>query len=366
MLALASGVAKRFKVGVATTGEGRLADLFEPTGLEVSILTASELINTFGGGIRKYSKFRLIRTALEVAAYNLRFKSLLRKSGTSYVVANDLRSLLLCAGGCRLARVPLIWHVRDDSRLGAFHSLGGRLADRIVTVSDGVRAVFHAADNHAFGWKLRTVYTGLASLGSLELKEAARHALNIPPGYLAVTTVGMLTPRKGQLDFVEVAKMLSQSVNKPLQFLIVGNSPAGYEEYAASLADAVSSTELKPGDEFRLLGWRPDVARILRASDLLLHPSVGEGLPRVLLESLQQETPVVTNNVSGASEIIRTGQDGYISDIGDLETMVCYAEILLNSDVMRGEMGKSGQDNVETKFSMEGYIDAFCLVLGEL
>ena len=62
-------------------------------------------------------------------------------------------------------------------------------------------------------------------------------------------------------------------------------------------------TQLGLDDRVTFTGSRPDVLRLLAASDVLLFPSTREGLPGVVLESLSVGTPCVASAIAGTREI---------------------------------------------------------------
>jgi glycosyltransferase involved in cell wall biosynthesis len=68
-----------------------------------------------------------------------------------------------------------------------------------------------------------------------------------------------------------------------------------------------------------LLGWRRDVAEILRCLDVFVLTSLWEGLPRVYLEALASGVPIVGTRVDGAEEVIRDGVNGYLLKPGDVD-----------------------------------------------
>jgi glycosyltransferase involved in cell wall biosynthesis len=83
--------------------------------------------------------------------------------------------------------------------------------------------------------------------------------------------------------------------------------------------------DLECGEELRaFLGPRPhaETLRLIRDAALLVLPSrVSEGCPNVLLESLACGVPVVSTNVGGVPEIIRSGVDGLLAPYGDLPAL---------------------------------------------
>lgn len=353
MLGIAEQLRDFAHVELATTGAGALREAALAQGIPVHVIQASARINTFGGGIRSFGPFKLIQTAWDVVTYNLRFAKLLRQLSPDWVVANDLRSLLLTAVGARLSKVPIIWYVRDDMRQGFLHGIGVQLAHWVVTVSDGVQSVFTAGEKVRLRGRITTIYTGIYDVDESAEHQGGRSSVKDDPSQpIIVVTVGMLTPRKGQQTFISIAQELSQGTQRPLRFWIVGSAPEGYEEYQAEISEAVSNAKLKPEDSLELLGWRDDVGDILRNTDILLHPSTGEGLPRILLEALSKGVSVVTYAVSGADEIIPTHHYGYVVPLGDADAMKRAAARLIEDTDLRIDLSKRGPERIAREFSV--------------
>ena len=68
--------------------------------------------------------------------------------------------------------------------------------------------------------------------------------------------------------------------------------------------------ELGIGERVRLLGERDDVPVILRALDVFVLPSLGEGISNAILEAMATGIPVIATRVGGNSELVRDGITG--------------------------------------------------------
>jgi glycosyltransferase involved in cell wall biosynthesis len=64
-----------------------------------------------------------------------------------------------------------------------------------------------------------------------------------------------------------------------------------------------------------LYGWVTNPLDYIAKADILVLPSIIEGLPGVLLEAMYSKTPVVAYNVGGISEIIKDNQTGFLIDV---------------------------------------------------
>ena len=65
-------------------------------------------------------------------------------------------------------------------------------------------------------------------------------------------------------------------------------------------------------DMVRFLGHRDDVPRLLAAADLLVLPSLYEGLPNVVLEAMRFRKPVVATAAPGTTEVVVDGETGLL------------------------------------------------------
>jgi glycosyltransferase involved in cell wall biosynthesis len=71
-------------------------------------------------------------------------------------------------------------------------------------------------------------------------------------------------------------------------------------------------SEAGVGGRVRFLGLRKDIPALLSASDVLVHSSLREGLPRVVLEALAIGTPVVATAVGGVPDAVAEGVTGLL------------------------------------------------------
>jgi glycosyltransferase involved in cell wall biosynthesis len=83
------------------------------------------------------------------------------------------------------------------------------------------------------------------------------------------------------------------------------------------------------------LGFRRDVARIMRACDLLVFPSRYEACSLVLLEALASGLPVVTAVTAGGSELVDAGCGEVLTDPDDITALALAMERWL-SPLVRG------------------------------
>ncbi len=140
---------------------------------------------------------------------------------------------------------------------------------------------------------------------------------------------------KGVREFVE-ASTLAEAWNLPAKFVLVGplepDSPdAVPEEYLRSARSP----------RFLHLGARDDILELLALSSVVVLPSYyREGVPRVLLEALALEKPVVTTDSAGCREVVDHGKNGFLVPVKDPASLASAIRALLDDRELQARFGR--------------------------
>ncbi len=165
---------------------------------------------------------------------------------------------------------------------------------------------------------------------------AARAALGIAPGTVAVGTITRLMPSKGNQHLVDaVPKVLARHPN--VRFFIVGEGELQPELEAQAKA-------LGLGDELVFAGFTRDVAAALSALDLVVFPSLWEGTPLTVFEALAMGKPIVATDADGLLDVLTDRKDALIvpkADAARLAGAIC--ELLEHSEVAAALSAESRQ-----------------------
>lgn len=119
--------------------------------------------------------------------------------------------------------------------------------------------------------------------------------------------------------FYEVQKQI------PSKLLFVGDGPE------RSTAEDLSR-ELGVCDEIRFVGKQEQMEDILAIGDLFLLTSEYESFGLAALEAMAAGVPVVSTNAGGLKEINVQGETGFMSDVGDVESMSQQALSILRDN----------------------------------
>ena len=143
-----------------------------------------------------------------------------------------------------------------------------------------------------------------------------------------VTLVGRLTSPKTPEVLVDAAAMVLED-HPATTFLLVGDG-AKRDELHAQIG------RLGVEGKVVLAGLRADVPEILAASDITVHSSTHEGLPKTVLEGMAAGTPVVATAVGGVPAVVEHGVTGLLVDPLDPNQLAeAISSLLRDPDLCR-------------------------------
>ncbi|MDP8208855.1 MAG: glycosyltransferase [Candidatus Electryonea clarkiae] len=155
----------------------------------------------------------------------------------------------------------------------------------------------------------------------------ARKKLGLADDTLVVGFIGRFDEVKGPDRFIEVAKIVSNTLTN-VRFVIAGDG-----EMRAELEKR--AVELGISDAILWLGWQPDTPALYPAFDVLALTSRNEGQGRVLVEAMAAEIPQVAMDSGGVAEVIVNEKTGYVMPNGDIDSTANAIIDLLNDEELR-------------------------------
>ncbi len=219
-----------------------------------------------------------------------------------------------------------------------------RLVDRVVCVSEGVRASFQRAGVPVR--LLHVIHNGIAlppRVPSPPARERLRTALGLRPDDHLVLTVGRMTEQKGYGDLLEAIPTVIRHVPQA-RFLWAGDGPLREALRARIRAQRLAA-------HVHLLGRRDDVPGLIAAADLFVLPSRFEGLPLAALEAMAAGVPVIGTRVCGLSEVICDGVTGRLVTARDSVALAAAIQATLEQPGIAAAWGRAGRLRVEREFS---------------
>jgi len=99
------------------------------------------------------------------------------------------------------------------------------------------------------------------------------------------------------------------------------------------------------------LGLRDDILELTAMFDLVVFPSLTEGLPKVLLEAMAMKKPIVTTRVGGIPEVVLDGITGILVPLADSASLATAIKRLVKDKELREQMGIKGYKRVKNYFN---------------
>lgn len=164
-----------------------------------------------------------------------------------------------------------------------------------------------------------------------------RKELGISDEAVVVLNVGEFIERKNQKKAIEA---ISICKNKSIMLLLCGRG-----ELEEELKTTVKAYNLEGRVIFA--GFRKDIYKILKISDIFLFTSFQEGLPVAVMEAMTAGLPVVCSNVRGNKDLIEQNKGGFLCQPEDSKTFSSYLDILAEDSALRKKFGKYNSSKSE-------------------
>ncbi|MFC1709909.1 glycosyltransferase [Candidatus Omnitrophota bacterium] len=164
---------------------------------------------------------------------------------------------------------------------------------------------------------------------------------------ITLGVIGRLVPQKGHRYFLLAVKELLKE--HKVKGLIVGAGPLDEQlkEY---------SQELGLNGNVVFTGIRQDISDLLKSIDILVLPSLREGLPLVALEAMASGVPVVATKVGGSPEAVIDKQTGILIEPKQHLAIKDAISNLINDKELAKELIRNARKRAEENFSVTNIV----------
>lgn len=203
--------------------------------------------------------------------------------------------------------------------------------DLTLAVSDFSRRELIEKGYHAK--KVKFIYNGIDFSHFDSVRIVKEHVRN-------VVFVGRLTEQKGISDLMDLVYRENETKSE-VSFEIYGSGHL--ENY---IKDYISKKNLK---NVTVRGHTDNVSEVFYKADVLVAPSLNEGLPYTLVEAANCGIPILSTKVGGVPEIVYDGVNGYLAEPSDIDDLYSKFQKIKLSDI---KSLSSESINVSQKFSL--------------
>jgi glycosyltransferase involved in cell wall biosynthesis len=151
--------------------------------------------------------------------------------------------------------------------------------------------------------------------------------------------------RKGHRFLLEAARRLKVRGRQ------IGYRLAGEGSLRKSLEETTVQLGLK--EDVQFLGFVSDIPAFLSNVDIVVLPSLFEGLGVSVLEAMAAGKAVIASRVGGLGELVIDGATGFLVAPRDVEALAGAISKLAGDSFMIRDMGQKGRERLKENFTME-------------
>lgn len=161
------------------------------------------------------------------------------------------------------------------------------------------------------------------------------------PGERLLVHLSNFRPVKRVLDVVSVFARVSKAL--PARLLLIGDGP---DRSAAEFL----AMRLGIANRIDFVGKQENVNELLGLSDLMLMPSEMESFGLAALEAMACCVPAIATRVGGVPELIDSGKNGLLYEVGDIEGMASGAISILSDDARLDSLSRAARRTAQEHF----------------
>ncbi len=182
-------------------------------------------------------------------------------------------------------------------------------------------------------------------------RQEFRHLHGMADGHNAIGIVGRLSTEKGIDRAMEcVARLRQHASHRDTTLHLIGDGPD-----RARLQGMAEGLGLSQAVRFH--GWQCDPRPFYESLDLLLLPSLTEGLPNAVLEAMSVGLPVAATDVGDVREVLDDGRCGLMLD-SEIARWPLQLAALLGDEQSRIAMARRARDRIAHRYSFSRRVES--------
>jgi N-acetyl-alpha-D-glucosaminyl L-malate synthase BshA len=230
-------------------------------------------------------------------------------------------------------------------------------SDAITAVSNNLREETYA--NFKIQKEIEVIYN-FVDIERFNKKpiDAFKKAI-APDGEKVILHASNFRKVKRIADVIHTYNQIKKEI--PSKLLLVGDGPE------RPMAEELCR-ELGIFEETRFVGKQQDMEEIYAIADLFLLPSEYESFGLAALEAMAAGSPVIATQSGGLPEIVIQGKNGYLSPVGDIDSMSKNAiKILSNESTLKAfkQAARAQAENFAITNIVPQYEAIYLKVLGQ-
>jgi len=213
-------------------------------------------------------------------------------------------------------------------------------ASFVATISEYNQTFLRSIYPNISAGKIKVVHCGIDPAKFQKPTQPITNSFNI-------ICVGRLEKVKGHKYLIEACAQLKNQ-NVDFRCYLVGDG-----ELRSQIQRQINRLDLI--HQVKIIGFQPhqQVVELLAQADILVQPSLSEGIPVAVMEGMATGIPVVATSVTGVPELVEDDTTGLLVPS---QNSMALAEAILKlykSPELRKQLGKSGRAKVIEEFNLQ-------------
>lgn len=314
---------------------------------------------------RKIKTFRINHRFRYDPAPIFQFSSLLKLEKPDILETHGHKANFVAFVLTRFFKVPWISFVHgwtdEDWKIKAYNRLDKfilKYPDRVVAVSKGLASKLYGSNIQQD--KIRIIYNAVPEKNLHEDYPAleVRKEFNIPKRHKLLGVIGRLSPEKGQIYFLQAFSQVIENF-PDVTALMAGEGPDEKELRAFCTAKNLGSRVI-------FAGYQKNITSIYESLDVVILPSLSEGMPMVALEGMLAGKPVIGTKVGGTPEVIVQQKTGLLVPPADPVSLARAILELITDEKKLKTFSENSRKFVRDKFSLEKRVETIVELYREL
>ncbi|MBI5142727.1 MAG: glycosyltransferase [Nitrospirae bacterium] len=299
------------------------------------------------------------RSGLPSLLFIIKLARMMARHGIDVVHCHGVAATVHAGLAARLALKPVIVTVHGRSAFGVRSGVWGlklikSVGGKVVAVSEPLRQEL-ASECGLDESAILTIHNGINPeeyVVSGERSAVIRREMNLD-GCMVIGTVGNLRNEKGQRFLIDAMPEIVRRF-PDARLLIVGADGTGILGELTGLVERLGMSR-----HVNFLGQRHDIPELLALFDIVVQPSLTEGISIAILEAMAAGRPIVATNVGGNPTLIRDGESGILVPPSDSSRLAKAVSALVADPAGRDSMARAASQRVRNEFSIGACVSGY-------
>jgi glycosyltransferase involved in cell wall biosynthesis len=292
-------------------------------------------------------------------------------SAAEVVIANTFTAFWAVHAACAAKR-PSLLYIHESTTPAEFY--GTRvapfvveLAERSIELADAVSFTTAATARYHAGWQWLT--PGWIDVAALDqwrasrTRSASRARFGLNEDDLLVANIGTVSDRKGQHTFARAVDLFCRrypDLAARTRFVLLGGRDSPFDLMLGDVVRALGRSNLEVHPE------TTDYLDYYQAADVFACSSYEESSPRVVLEAMALNAPILASAVHGIPELVRSGSEALLVPPGDTAAWAEALGKMLISPAVGRDLAARARARVVSEFEAAAVLPRHLALIADI